>query len=183
MLDRRPARVTGRQVPPRHLRWGSGSGAIFQRATHRFCGRGLFFWGLRRSAAGAGGTDRGPGGRGAPTIDTHPVGCKQEHRHRPRETRSSAAQTTRAQRLRALTGNRPRPEKDAPLRISIPRAGAMLVRSAGRSAPAQVAPGAAPNQQHQTGGAQPRPPDPHQRKRKERHRGTADKDHALPGYA
>ena len=40
MLDRRPARVTGRQVPPLHLRWGSGSGAIFQRATHKFCGRG-----------------------------------------------------------------------------------------------------------------------------------------------
>ena len=40
MLDRRPARVTGRQVPPRHLRWGSGSGAIYQRATHKFCGRG-----------------------------------------------------------------------------------------------------------------------------------------------
>ena len=29
MLDRRPARVTGRQVPPRHLRWGSGSGVTF----------------------------------------------------------------------------------------------------------------------------------------------------------
>ena len=43
MLDRRPARVTGRQVPPLHLRWGSGSGAIFQRATHRFCGRGVLF--------------------------------------------------------------------------------------------------------------------------------------------
>ena len=40
MLDRRPARVTGRQVPPLHLRWGSGSGAIYQRATHKFCGRG-----------------------------------------------------------------------------------------------------------------------------------------------
>ena len=30
MLDRRPARVTGRQVPPLHLRRGSGSGAIFK---------------------------------------------------------------------------------------------------------------------------------------------------------
>ena len=40
MLDRRPARVTGRQAPPLHLRRGSGSGAIFQRATHKFCGRG-----------------------------------------------------------------------------------------------------------------------------------------------
>ena len=58
MLDRRPARVTGRQVPPRHLRWGSGSGAIYQRATHRFCGRGrktkteadfVLFNGLNRS--------------------------------------------------------------------------------------------------------------------------------------
>jgi len=32
--------VTGRQAPPLHLRRGSGSGAIFQRATHKFCGRG-----------------------------------------------------------------------------------------------------------------------------------------------
>jgi len=34
--------VTGRQAPPLHLRRGSGSGAIFQRATHKFCGRGGF---------------------------------------------------------------------------------------------------------------------------------------------
>ena len=106
-----------------------------------------FLVGLRRPAAGAGGTGRGPGVRGGRTIDTHPAGCKREHRHRPRETRSSTAETTRPQRLRAQTGNRGRPEKDASLRFSIPRARAMLVRSAGRSAPAQAGPGAAPNQQ------------------------------------